>query len=98
MHGIKASLSTGIIFVEIIPIGSDTEMVTVMTRNFIINTIVTRAEVGIKDSMAVLPLMDGARIKVAVPTMMDETRLWLWLSTGWTTPRQYGEIVPVRKT
>ena len=41
------------IFNNSIPIGADTMPVSIMTRIFIISTIVARGEVGIKDSMAV---------------------------------------------
>ena len=45
-------LITGRIFSDSIPIGADTMLVSIMTRIFIISTIVARGEVGIKDSMA----------------------------------------------
>ena len=56
MRGINKILITGRILNKSIPIGADIALVSVMTRIFIINTIVARGEVGIKDSMAfVLP-------------------------------------------
>jgi len=56
MRGINTILITGKILSDSIPIGADTELVSIMTRIFIISTIVARVEVGIKASMAfVLP-------------------------------------------
>jgi hypothetical protein len=56
MRGINTILITGKIFSDSIPIGADTEPVSIMTRIFIISTIVARVAVGIKASVAfVLP-------------------------------------------
>ena len=56
MRGIRDIRITGIIFSDSILTGADTTLVSIMTRIFIISTIVARGEVGIKDSMAfVLP-------------------------------------------
>jgi hypothetical protein len=52
MRGINKILITGRILNKSIPIGADIALVSVMTRIFIINTIVARGEAGIKDSMA----------------------------------------------
>ena len=51
MHGIEHILFTCKIFLEGIPIGAGTELVTIMTRLFIIGTIMAWAKVGIKDSL-----------------------------------------------
>ena len=56
MRGIRDILFTGIIFSDSILIGADTELVSIMTRIFIIGTIVARGEVGIKGSMVFVPL------------------------------------------
>jgi hypothetical protein len=56
MRGINTILITGKIFSDSIPIGADTEPVSIMTRIFIIGTIVARVAVGIKASIGlVLP-------------------------------------------
>jgi hypothetical protein len=56
IRGINKILITGKIFSASIPIGKDTTLVSVMTRIFIISTIVARVKDGIKDSMVlVLP-------------------------------------------
>jgi len=60
MCGLKASRITGGIFTEIILIGTDTDTATVMTGNFMSNTTVARAEVGIKDSIGKTVATDGA--------------------------------------
>jgi len=56
MRGIRDILNTGIIFGDSILIIADTKLVTTMTRIFITSIIVARGEVGIKDSMAFVPL------------------------------------------
>ncbi len=56
-------------------------MVTIMTRIFIMSTIVTRVRVGKKDSMGKPTLKDGTTMVVVTPAMMDETRYWSWSST-----------------
>jgi hypothetical protein len=56
MRGINTILITGKILSDSIPIGADTEPVSIMTRIFIISTIVARVAVGIKASKGlVLP-------------------------------------------
>jgi hypothetical protein len=56
MRGIRDIRITGIIFSDTIPIGADTTLVSIMTRNFMSNTIGARVAVGIKASMGlVLP-------------------------------------------
>jgi len=56
MRGINTILITGKIFSDSIPIGADTEPVSIMTRNFMSSTIVARVAVGIKASIGlVLP-------------------------------------------
>jgi len=56
IRGIRDIVNTGIILSDSILIGADTKLASIMARIFIINTIVARVEVGIKDSMAsVLP-------------------------------------------
>jgi hypothetical protein len=56
MLGINAILITGRILNKSIPIGANTELVSIMTRISIISTIVARAAAGIKASMGlVLP-------------------------------------------
>jgi hypothetical protein len=56
MRGIRDIRITGIIFSDTIPIGADTTLVSIMTRIFIISTIVARVAVGSKASMGlVLP-------------------------------------------
>ena len=61
MRGISNILITGIIFIAIIPIGADTNMVAITTNNFIIGTIMAWAEVGIKDSIINRAQSDGRR-------------------------------------
>ena len=56
MCGIGDIPHTGIIFGDSILIIADTKLVTTMTRIFITSIIVARGEVGIKDSMAFVPL------------------------------------------
>ena len=51
IRGINKILITGKIFSDSIPIGKDTTPVSVMTRIFIISTIVARVKDGIKDSV-----------------------------------------------
>ena len=51
MHGINTIRITGRILIKSIPIGADIALVSVMTKIFIIRTIVARGKVGIKDSM-----------------------------------------------
>jgi hypothetical protein len=51
MRGINTILITGKIFSGGIPIGADIKPVGIMTRIFIISTIVARVAVGIKASM-----------------------------------------------
>jgi hypothetical protein len=55
---------TGIIFIEIIPIGGGTSMAAITTNNFIISIIVAWVEVGIKDSM-VKPIIGATRMDTA---------------------------------
>ena len=55
IRGIRDILNTGIILSDSILIGADTKLASIMARIFIINTIVARVEVGIKDSMAFVP-------------------------------------------
>jgi hypothetical protein len=56
MRGINEIHITGRILLNGIPIGADTELVSIMTRIFIISTIVARVAVGIKASKGlVLP-------------------------------------------
>jgi hypothetical protein len=52
MRGIRDIRITGIIFSDSILIGADTMLVSIMTRIFIIGTIMARGQVGIRDSMA----------------------------------------------
>jgi hypothetical protein len=56
LRGIREILSTGRIFSTRIPIGKDTDKVSVITRVFMNNTIVARVEGGRKDSR-VAPLL-----------------------------------------
>ena len=56
MRGTDTILITGRILIKSIPIGADITLVSIMTRIFIMPTIVARGKVGSKDSMAsVLP-------------------------------------------
>jgi len=80
-RGIREIRITGRIFIKVIPIGADTNLAAVMTRNFIMSTIVARAEVGIKASMGTPARKDGTMTPVMVPAMTDETRDWSWPST-----------------
>ena len=52
MRGTDKILITGRILIKSIPIGADITLVSIMTRIFIINTIVARGKGGIKASMA----------------------------------------------
>ncbi len=64
MPGIKEIPTTGKISIGIIPIGADTDMVAIMTRGFIMSTIVARVAVGIEGSMMdVLELKDSAQVR-----------------------------------
>jgi len=65
-RGIGEILITGRVFVESIPIGANTELVSVMGRSSMNNTIVARAVAGRKDSR-VAPLLH--------PTQRDRDRL-----------------------
>jgi hypothetical protein len=56
MRGIRDIRITGIIFSDSILIGANTELGSIMTRIFMISTIGARGEVGIKVSMAFVPL------------------------------------------
>jgi len=56
MRGMGDIPHTGIIFRDSILIIADTKLVGTMTRIFITSIIVARGEVGIKDSMGVVPL------------------------------------------
>ncbi len=71
MRGIRDIRITGIIFSDTIPIGADTTLVSIMTRNFMSNTIGARVAVGIKASMGlVLPEpLDLAAIPLAPPAL-----------------------------
>jgi hypothetical protein len=51
IRGINNILNTGRLFLKSTPIGATTVMVSVMTRIFIIGTIVARAKGGRKDFM-----------------------------------------------
>jgi hypothetical protein len=51
IRGINKILNTGRLLLKSIPIGATTVMVSVMTRIFIIGTIVARAKDGRKDPM-----------------------------------------------
>ena len=64
--GINATLITGKISGASIPIGPDTNPASVMTRNFIIATIMAKGKVGIGASMGfVLPKMLGMAVRPA---------------------------------
>jgi len=71
MRGIRDIRITGIIFSDTIPIGADTTLVSIMTRNFMSNTIGARVAVGIRASMGlVLPeLLDLAAIPLEPPAL-----------------------------
>jgi hypothetical protein len=56
MRGINAIRITGSLLNKSIPIGADIASVNITTRIFIISTIAARGKVGIKDSMASVPL------------------------------------------
>jgi hypothetical protein len=81
LRGIREILSTISNFSKRIPIGADTEKVSVMTRIFMNNTIVARAEGGRKDSR-VAPLLqpnqrDGYPPLLKWPRVRDRDRLLL---------------------
>src|SRR5208337_4633563 len=61
LRGIREILSTISNFSKRIPIGADTEKVSVMTRIFMNNTIVARVEGGRKDSRVALLLQPNQR-------------------------------------
>jgi hypothetical protein len=79
--GTNTILITGRIFLKGIPIGADTNIVSVMARIFIISTIVARVKVGIKDSMArvhpeppalvFMPLEPLGLVKSVLPQPLD---------------------------
>jgi hypothetical protein len=69
MRGIKPVLFTGKIFIEVIPIGASTMLASVMTKIFIISTIVGRAPGGRKGLMGEPTMRD---MKDGV-SMIDET-------------------------
>ena len=66
MRGINTILITGRLLNKSIPIGADIALVSVMTRIFIISTIVARGKVGIKDSMASV-LLEPLLVMASVP-------------------------------
>jgi hypothetical protein len=69
MRGIEPVLFTGKILIEVTPIGAGTMQANVMTRDFIMSTIVGRAPAGRKGILGEPTLRD---MKDGV-TMIDET-------------------------
>jgi hypothetical protein len=65
MRGIRDIRITGIIFSDSILIGADTELVSIMTRIFIISTIVARVAVGNKASMGLV--LPEPQVLAAIP-------------------------------
>src|SRR4030042_1346266 len=109
IHGINEILITGSIFSKRIPIGADTDKLSVMTRNFLNNTIVT-VEGGRKDSR-VAPLLqptqrDRNQLLLAWPRLRDRNQLLLaWrrlrdrnrLLLAWRPQRDKKEALLVAK-
>ncbi len=66
IRGINKILIIGKISGDSIPIGPDTTPASIMTRIFIISTIVVRGKAGIKDTMASVLLKPPVMALVAV--------------------------------